>query len=339
MNPKKTLTAVALTVLLATGVPIASASTSDSADPAPAFPTFTTLPADQAAHPSAADEWWYTVGHLTAGDHEYGYEVVFTKTLTQFAVTDVTAGTFTSHQYVNAPGDVNASTTELNVRTPDGTLSGPMNAMHLTARLPGTEGTIDVTLNARGPVLYNNGTGLFPFLGGASYYYSLPDVQTTGTLTLAGHTTSVTGKSWMDHQWGTWDWTRLTKWTWMGIQLGNGTKIDLWDLFDTHGEGHWATVLQPDGTHQIVTVRPLAPHATDFQTSPLTGQRYAGKWLVEIPALHTSLTVTARPVLQELHAEASFTQGVNNSAATVRGTDHGHPVTGKAYVEQLGTWR
>jgi predicted secreted hydrolase len=335
---KKTM--VVLAVALTVGIPSATASTPDSAgSEAPGFPTFMTLPADQAAHPQAANEWWYTVGHIFSGGHEYGYEVVLTKTLTQFAITDVTAGTFISHQYRNEPGDVSASPTELDVRTPAGTLSGPMNAMHLTASLPQDQGRIDVTLNARGPVLYNNGTGLYPFLGGASYYYSLPNAETSGTLTIAGRTTRVTGRSWMDHQWGDWDWTRLTKWTWMGIQLDNGENLDLWDIFDSQGEGRWATVLHRDGSHRLVTVEPLAKHATDFQTSPVTGQRYAGKWTVEIPSLHTTLTVTARPVLQELHAEESFTQGVNNAAAAVRGTYQGRPVTGKAYVEQLGAWR
>ena len=38
-----------------------------AADTSPAFPTFVHLPADQAAHPSSAFEWWYVVGHLTGG--------------------------------------------------------------------------------------------------------------------------------------------------------------------------------------------------------------------------------------------------------------------------------
>src|SRR5215217_3375318 len=42
---------------------------------APGFPTFVHLPADQAAHPDAAQEWWYTVGHLNAHGHRFGFEV------------------------------------------------------------------------------------------------------------------------------------------------------------------------------------------------------------------------------------------------------------------------
>lgn len=332
-----------LAAVLATAVPSAAAAVPavpaapSAPAAAPGFPTFVTLPADHAGHPRAANEWWYVVGHLFAGGHHYGYEVVITKTMTQFAITDL-AGSFTSHTYANAPADIDWSTTGLDVRTPAATLTGPVNAMRLTAELPGNEGSIDVTLDPRGPVLYNNGTGLVPFLGGSTYYYSLPEAATTGTLTVAGKTSRVSGGSWVDHQWGEWDWSRLSRWTWMGIQLDTGEDLDLFDVVETQGEHQWATVLHRDGSHQLVTVRPLAEHATNFRTSPATGQRYAGQWTVEIPSLNTRLTVTARPVLQELYAQETFTQGVNNAAATVSGTYQGRPVRGNAYVEQLGAW-
>jgi predicted secreted hydrolase len=188
-------------------------------------------------------------------------------------------------------------------------------------------------------VLYDNGTGLFPFLNGSSYYYSLPSLRTSGTLTLSGKTGKVTGLSWLDRQWGTWDWTQLHRWTWMSIQLRNGDSINLWDLLSKQGEQHWATVLHRDGSESLVSVAPLAERATDFATSPTTGQRYAGKWTVEIPALKTRLTVTATPTLQEIQAKMPVSPGINEAASTVTGTYQGKPTTGKAYVEQLGIWK
>jgi predicted secreted hydrolase len=187
--------------------------------------------------------------------------------------------------------------------------------------------------------LYNNGTGLFPFLNGSSYYYSLPNVQTSGTLTLGGTTSEVTGTSWFDRQWGTWDWTDLDRWTWMGIHLDNGESLNLWDLFTKQGEERWATVLHRDGSQSIVSVSPLAKDATDFATSPTTGQRYAGQWTVEIPGLDTRLTVTATPTLQEIQAHDPFSPGINEAASTVTGSYQGQPVTGRAYVEQMGNWK
>jgi hypothetical protein len=62
------------------------------------------------------------------------------------------------------------------------------------------------------------------------------------------------------------------------VQLDNGESINLWDLLDKQGEQQWATVLHRDGSESVVPVTPLATDAIDFQTSPTTGQRYAGKW-------------------------------------------------------------
>jgi predicted secreted hydrolase len=340
-----TAVAAAAAAALALALPQASsaaASRTAAARPAttsaPAFPTFVHLPADQAAHPAAADEWWYTVGHLFSRGHQYGYEVQLTSGgLAELAITDVTAGTYYTQQVQYKTGQFNVSATKLDVRMPDATLSGPVNGMHLTAHLP--QGRLDLQLNAEGPVLYNNGTGLFPFLGGSSYYYSLPSLATSGTLTLGGKTSVVTGISWLDRQYGSWDWTQLHRWTWMAIQLRNGESVNLWDLFSKQGEQHWATVLHRDGSESIVSVIPLASHATDFATSPTTGQRYAGQWTVEIPSLHTRLTVTATPDLQEIQAKTPLTPGINEAASTVTGTYQGTPVTGLAYVEQFGIWK
>jgi predicted secreted hydrolase len=324
-------------------IPQANSATTDEsgavATTSSGVPTFVHLPADQAAHTTATNEWWYTVGHVYANGHEYGYEVQLTDGgTTQIAITDVTAGTYYQQVVQNPAGTFSLSTTDLDIRMPNATLNGPMDTMHLTASLP--EGSLDLWLSAKGPTMYGNGTGLFPLLGGSSYYYSLPDLQTAGTLTLNGTTSAVTGTSWLDRQWGTWDWSQLDRWTWMSVQLDNGEAINLWDLFDKQqGEQNWATVLHRDGSESVVSINPLAPTATDFQTSPTTGQRYAGKWTVEIPSLTTTLTVTAQPVLQEIQAKAPFSPGIDEAAATVTGSYQGEHVTGKVYVEQLGIWK
>src|SRR3981189_2059349 len=66
-----------------------------AATTAPAFPTFVHLPADQAAHPNAAQEWWYVVGHLNAHGHRFGYEVTIgagEAPQSFIAITDKTTG-------------------------------------------------------------------------------------------------------------------------------------------------------------------------------------------------------------------------------------------------------
>jgi Lipocalin-like domain len=84
------------------------------------------------------------------------------------------------------------------------------------------------------------------------------------------------------------------------LQLSSGDRLNLWDLFAQSGELHYATVLRPDGTHEIVAVNPLAEGTSGYWTSPNTGKRYGTRWTVNIPALDASLTVVAQPQGQEL---------------------------------------
>lgn len=315
----------------------ATANPTDSAYGAAAYPTFVHLPADQAAHPDAAQEWWYIVGHVDADGHRFGYEVTIgggkePQVIT--SITDQTTGVYYTHSQTFPLDQTTFSTTELNLRTPTASLSGPMSAMQLHATLPAA-GEIDLTLSALGPALYNNGTGLMPFLGGTSYYYSLPSLASRGTLTVNNHSYPVTGQSWLDRQWGSWDWSTMQKWTWMPLQLSNGDRVNLWDLFAEGKEFSYATVLHPDGAEEIVAVQPLAATTSDFWTSPATGQRYGTRWSVIIPALSASLTVVAQPQAQE---RVGTFGGTYEGASSVAGRYRGKRVTGVAYVEQNGNW-
>jgi len=122
----------------------------------------------------------------------------------------------------------------------------------------------------------------------------------------------------------------------MGVHLSDGVSLDLFDTFLTDGtENSSATVLDKDGTEELVAIDPLAPGTSGFVTSPTTGQTYGTGWRVNIPALHASLKVTASPKLQEILAGP----GIYEGASTVTGTYEGKAVTGQAEVEQqFGDW-
>ncbi|WP_407636950.1 lipocalin family protein [Hamadaea tsunoensis] len=127
----------------------------------------------------------------------------------------------------------------------------------------------------------------------------------------------------------------MQKWTWMALQLSNGERINLWDLFAQGSESSYATVLHPDGTHEIVAVKPLADTTSAFWTSPTTGKRYGTRWTVNIPGLQASLTIVVEPQGQEVQAFG----GVYEGAGSVTGRYRGKPISGQIYVEQLGNWR
>src|SRR5260370_39114734 len=100
-------------------------------------PTFVPVPADQTAHPSATDDWWYAVGHLSPHGHEYGYEAQLVASgISQLALTDITAGQYYTQQGTYEAGPVSASSLELDGPMPDAHPSGPPDDMHPTPPLP-----------------------------------------------------------------------------------------------------------------------------------------------------------------------------------------------------------
>lgn len=324
-------------------VTTAEAGNATRATASPVYPGFVRLPADQAAHPTFNNEWWYVVGRVKANGHVFGYEVQIiprsnasgtpTPPEAIVAISDITTGKYYTQSYLYAPSQGKFSPATLDESTPNASLSGPLDDMHLHATFP--SGTINLTLDAKGPVLYNGGTGLIPFLTGSSHYYSLPTLSTKGTLVELGKSYKVSGLSWLDHQWGNFTWANLYRWTWMGAHLSNGVSLDLFDILPATGtQESAATALDPDGTEELAAIDPLAPGTSGFVTSPTTGQTYGTKWHVEIPALHASLTVTASPKLQEIQAGP----GIYEGASTITGSYGGKPVTGQAEVEQLGDW-
>lgn len=222
------------------------------------------------------------------------------------------------------------------VRTPNGGMSGDSSAMRVTADFPHL--VADLTLRQDGPMLANLGTGLLPFYGDINYEYSFPTMSTSGTVTVAGQTYPVTGSSWFDRQWGRHSarfWTDR-KWTWFGITLDNGDRISLWDYLDSGREHAFATVLHPNGLHEVVDVEPLGSGSSNLWTSEQSGHTYPTRWDVSIPVLDGRLVI--EPLITEQEVVSPITSHKYEGASTVSGEIRGTAVTGRAVAELVGSW-
>ncbi|MFE0153647.1 lipocalin-like domain-containing protein [Nonomuraea sp. NPDC059007] len=343
MRKKHIAVALCLTAVGLAGAvtPASAAPMTKVAQPDRGFPKFVRLPADQANHPSSPFEWWYVVGHVRAGDRRFGYEVTINRSSAgpevHAAITDEKNGKHYSLVERFPLEEVSFSDSKLDVRTPKASLTGPMEAMTLKATLP--DGRVELVLRHSGPALYPGGTGLIPFAEGQSYYYSLPSLKTSGHLTVKGTTHAVRGESWLDRQWGDWEWSKIKRWTWMAVHLGNGDRLNVWDLVGTRDEKAYATILHRDGRQTIAPMVPLAKNAGGHWRSPLTGQNYPTRWKVKIPGLRADLTVRSLVTDQELDIRyPGQPSGLYEADSAVTGTYAGRPVSGQAYVELYGDW-
>ncbi len=305
------------------------------------------VPADQAMHPSAHNEWWYVVGHLRAGSHHFGYEMTIFKfnqvrppgmsapvTIyrTDTAITDQSGGTFHHRIAYYFPSGQKLSTTALDVRVGSAALNGTLQAMHLQETVP--SGAVRLTLSSRKPAMDVGGRGYLPFANGYTYYYSLTDLSSQGSLSLHGTTYPVQGISWLDHQWGNWSWSAMRGWTWMALQLNNNVQLSVTDFRGTKTEVREANVSLRNGRLRVLRGMTISPSGT--WVSPHTGARYPNAWVVTIPRLNARLRVTPAVADQEMTVPGERRASYWEGTGYVTGTLGGKPVSGQSYIELTG---
>ncbi len=318
------------------------------------------LPADHASHPDYKLEWWYYTGNLDADDGKrFGYQLTFFRIgvdpspvnpsrwavrdlyMTHLALTDVTGRTYRFTERMNraGPGWAGASTDAYRVWNEDWeAVLGPEGVHHLTARSAGFG--LDLALEAtRPPVLHGDHgysrKGAAP--ANASHYYSLTRMPTHGTVTLAGRAFTVTGLSWMDHEFGTsFLEPEQVGWDWFSIQLEDGRDLMIFQLrradgsIDPRSSG---TLVEPGGTIIPITVADgfrLEPGRT--WTSAASGARYPVGVDDDIPARGLTLSVTAAVEDQELRAANG--SGVTYWEGAIDVTGPG--IRGRGYLEMTG---
>ncbi|WP_373845152.1 lipocalin family protein [Clostridium sp.] len=304
---------------------------------------------------------WYVIGHFEAEGHKLNFLVHFMlmdiegmepNLHSTVSITDETTGFYFGEHKLFPLSDIGISDKGFNIKAPTASMSGGLDQMHVQATIP--LGKIDVTMKMDGYPLYNGGTGYFPMFSIDVYQYSLPTMDTIGTITIKNKTYEINGTSWFDRQWQNQTSALSGHWCWMDLNLDNGDKISLWSSVDhlTGSENAWATILHPDGSQTLTAIEPLSLSESDYWLSTKSGQNYPTHWIVKIPELDACLEVTPSPREQELItnfdllskreqeliAKADFLN-TYEGASSVKGTYRGKETTGYCYVELVGLWK
>jgi predicted secreted hydrolase len=325
------------------------------------------LPADHASHPEYKLEWWYYTGNVdSAAGARYGYQVTFFRIgvdqvpanpsrwairdlfMTHLAVTDVDGRRFAFTERVNraGPGWAGAATDMYRVWNEDWQAGSDASRVHrVQAVQEGTHGFgVDLRLSEDAPPVLHGDRGYSrkgSEPGNASHYYSLSRMPTEGTLTIDGRAVAVTGRSWMDHEFGTsFLEPEQVGWDWFSIQLDDGHDLMIFQIrradgsIDRQSSG---TLVEPDRTSRPITFDSgfrLVPGRT--WSSPATRARYPIAWSVHLPQSEIELEVTAAVDNQELHTEQSAGVSYWEGAIDVTGRVRGRAVTGRGYLEMTG---
>jgi predicted secreted hydrolase len=320
------------------------------------------FPRDHGPHEEFQTEGWYTTGNLTADTGErFGYQLTFFRRallpqdqratrpsdwsaeqvyMAHFALTDAAGGKHHSFEKLGrgAAGLAGAQAVPYRVWLDDWSVAEAAGGS-AGLRASAEDITLDLTLrDLKGPILQGDRgySRKGPEAGNASYYYSLPRIATTGTVSVGGRTFNVDGLSWMDHEFST---SALGKdqagWDWFSLQLDNDHELMVFQLrradgsVDAFSSG---TLIAPDGTTQTLGPGDFALQPTGQWRSPRTGATYPSGWALTVPAADLQLTISPLLADQEMDVSYAYWEG----AIDAEGTMEGKPVSGSGYVELTG---
>ena len=300
------------------------------------------IPEDEFPHRNLT-EWWYFSGHL--GDDsggEYGFEFVVFQGIrgdsppsyvAHFAITDPLRGRFTYDQRVSALHGASAAA-GLDLCVGGWSLSKLENGFAMSAEMADTSLTL-VMVPTKPPVIHNV-DGVLDFTPfGWSYYYSYPRLEAFGQLSLDGVPFQVTGKAWMDHQWGDFISVGSGGWDWFSVQLDDGRDFTASDIRGESGQTvlKYGTIIEASGASRHLFESDFSIAALDSWLSPNTGARYPSAWYLAIPSADIYLEL--RPVMADQEFDATGSTGKIYWEGSVRAVAEGE-VVGRGYVELTG---
>jgi predicted secreted hydrolase len=316
------------------------------------------FPRDLGSHPEFSTEWWYVTGRLeeTTSARVLGFQITFFRSrvastqsmksafaakqllFAHATVTDVADKKLWHDQRVAREGFglAQASLSDTAVHIQDWSLVRARGQYQARVRGDGFE--FELALSESQPLLLQGNEGLSrkgPDADQSSHYYSLPQLQVQGQVTLAGQIRNVQGTAWLDHEWShALLHPQAVGWDWIGMNLMDGSALTAFRLRTQTGTalwdgGSWRTKggHVQDFPQGSVTFEPLRNWL-----SPLTQTRYPVEWRVRTPA--GQYTVKAVIDNQELDSRLStgaiYWEGLSE-LLDERGNTVGH-----GYLEMTG---
>jgi len=320
------------------------------------------FPEDHGPHPAFRNEWWYFTGNLAdAAGRRFGYQLTFFRIalapeqpvshsrwrnnqlyMAHFALTDIDGRRFSAFERFGrgGPGMAGATNPPLRVWLDDweATADDPAG-FPLRLRAADGDVSIDLELRPLKPVVLNGEAGLSrksAAPGNASYYYSMPRLETRGRVRSGSRESTVEGLSWLDREWSTSVLAADQQgWDWFSLHLDDGRDLMLYQLRRTDGTTDPAsagTLVDVDGTAYGLSAADMELRVLAHWTSPQTGVRYPLRWRLRLPEHDLDLTV--EPVLdaQELDVVVRYWEG----AVVARGANGDSSVQGRGYMELAG---
>ncbi|HNO75340.1 lipocalin-like domain-containing protein [Nitrosomonas mobilis] len=315
------------------------------------------FPQDFGAHPDFRIEWWYATGWLqTTEGQQLGFQITFFRIATNAeksnpsrfapgqliiahaALSDPALDSLLHDQRIRREGFdlVYARTGNTDVKLDDWLLKRETDGRYQTF-VQATDFALELAFSPTQPLLLQGEQGFSrkgPKMEQASYYYSEPHLQVTGTITRNGKPIAVTGTAWLDHEWSSelLD-PNAAGWDWVGANLDDGGALMAFQIRSKDGAKVWAHAVWRDANGRMTA---FAPEDVHFQPqrrwrSPHTQAEYPVAMTIKTGETTWQLI----PLMddQELDSRASIGAVYWEGAVTLR---RDNQPAGRGYLELTG---
>ncbi|VVN31164.1 hypothetical protein PS662_04888 [Pseudomonas fluorescens] len=273
------------------------------------------FPADHGVHDGFRIEWWYVTANLKdAQGREFGVQWTLFRSalkaapevagwanqtiwLGHAAVTSAKVHHAAERYARGGIGQAGVSVQPFNAWIDDWRFGGQgadaLADLQLSARDKDFSYQLRLT-STRPPVLQGDkGFSQKSEQGQASYYYSQPFFQASGTLEIDGKSYQVSGPAWLDREWSSQPLTaNQTGWDWFSLHLDSGEQVMLYRMRHKDGEPYLTgTWIDAQGQTQVL-------HASDISLTPQDTAKVAGRsmpvrWAIKIPGKQLDVSITA----------------------------------------------
>lgn len=325
------------------------------------------FPRDEGSHPEFRTEWWYVTGWLeNEAGAPVGFQVTFFRTrpgvdesnpsrfaakqvlFAHAALSDPQTGKLLRGERAAREGFGLATATQgsLDVSIDDWSLrrqgaggSEASSGALYRASLKAEGFSLQLNLQTTQPPLLQGNEGFSrkgPDPLAASYYYSLPQLQVTGQITIGKQEHKVRGVAWLDHEWSTLLMDRQAQgWDWLGANLDDGSALMVFRMRAPDGGQRWAAATWTSAKDR--SVRTFSPADVQWSAvrrwrSPRTGIEYPVEWTVRIG----ERTIRLRPLMDDQENDTRGSTGTIYWEGAVRAFDESNQPLGRGYLELTG---
>ncbi len=323
----------------------------------PVTPRVLVFPEDFGAHRNFRIEWWYVTGWLETPDQQpLGFQVTFFRPTTEHdqdnpshfapkrliighaALSDPAVGKLL-HEEKSARegfGLAYAKAGNSDVKLDDWYFIREEGGRYRTY-VEGKDFALKLTLTSTQPLMLQDLDGFSrkgPKPEQASYYYSEPHLQVSGTVTRDGRIIPVKGSAWLDHEWSSeyldpnaegWDWT--------GINLDDGSALMAFQIRGKDSKKVWAYagLRDPSGHMTFFSPDEVSFHPLRTWRSPHTDTVYPIAMRIKTGDIEWRL----EPLLDDQELDSRFSTGAVYWEGAVTITRDGQSA-GRGYLELTG---